>query len=272
MQVRMNFPMRARMENPLEMRMNYPVRATHASPLRCSAPYLLSIAKRRPRGYLLQCAVFPAWQAMADIWIKICGIARAEDARAAIDLGADALGLVCYPVSGRYVPPEQFQQVIGAARDEVEVYALFVNPELAQVRQAVDSGLFSGLQFHGDEPAEFCESFGLPYMKALRVRDDPGLQQKIAGFASARRILLDAWDESSFGGTGKSFPWEIAERLVRFGQENIVIAGGLHAGNVASAIHQARPCGVDVSSGVEARPGAKDANKLREFMREARNA
>ena len=209
---------------------------------------------------------------MADIWIKICGIARAEDARAAIDLGADALGLVCYPPSGRYVPPEHFQQVIGAARDEVEVYALFVNPELAQVRQAVDSGLFSGLQFHGDEPAEFCESFGLPYMKALRVRDDQDLQQKIAGFASARRILLDAWVESSFGGAGKSFPWEIAERLVRFGQENIVIAGGLHAGNVASAIHQARPCGVDVSSGVEARPGAKDANKLREFMREARNA
>lgn len=212
---------------------------------------------------------------MADIWIKICGITRAEDARAAIDLGADAIGLVCFPPSARHVPRPRFGEVLERVKDEAEVYALFVNPEPAEVGAAVSTGLFSGLQFHGDEPAGFCESFGLPYMKALRVRGDSDLRQQIEGFGSARRILLDAFDESdesNYGGTGKSFRWEIAADLVAAGAGNIVVAGGLRAGNVAAAIHQARPFGVDVSSGVEAEPGVKDPGKLRAFMREARNA
>lgn len=212
---------------------------------------------------------------MADIWIKICGITRAEDARAAIDLGADAIGLVCFPPSARHVARPRFGEVLEQVRDEVEIYALFVNPEPAEVRATVSTGLFSGLQFHGDEPAGFCESFGLPYMKALRVRGDSDLRQQIEGFGSARRILLDAFDESdesNYGGTGKSFRWEIAADLVAAGAGNIVVAGGLHDGNVAAAIHQARPFGVDVSSGVEAEPGVKDPSKLRAFMREARSA
>lgn len=209
---------------------------------------------------------------MADIWIKICGITRAEDARAAVDLGADAIGLVCFPPSARHVPRPRFGEVLERIRDEVEVYALFVNPEPAEVRATVSTGLFSGLQFHGDESAGFCESFGLPYMKALRVRGDSDLRRQIGGFGSARRILLDAFDESSYGGTGKSFRWEIAADLVAAGAGNIVVAGGLHDGNVAAAIHQVRPSGVDVSSGVEAEPGVKDLSKLRAFMREARSA
>ena len=209
---------------------------------------------------------------MADIWIKICGITRAEDARAAIDLGADAIGIVCFPPSARHVPRPRFGEVLERVGDEVEVYALFVNPEPAEVTATVATGLFSGLQFHGDESAGFCESFGLPYMKALRVRGDSNLRQQIEGFDSARKILLDAWDESSYGGTGKSFRWEIAADLVAAGAGNIVVAGGLHDGNVAAAIRQARPSGVDVSSGVEAEPGVKDPNKLRAFMREARSA
>ncbi len=209
---------------------------------------------------------------MADIWIKICGIARAEDARAAIDLGADAIGLVCYPPSGRHVPPARFGKVLERANKEVEVYALFVNPDPVEVKSAAASGLFNGLQFHGDESAGFCESFGLPYMKALRVRDDSDLQRQVAEFASAQRILLDTYDETSYGGTGKSFRWEIAADLVSAGVGNIVVAGGLHAGNVAEAIQRARPFGIDVSSGVEAGPGEKDLNKLRDFIREARSA
>lgn len=209
---------------------------------------------------------------MADIWIKICGITRAEDARAAVDLGADAIGLVCFPPSARHVPRPRFGEVLERVRDEVEVYALFVNPEPAEVRATVSTGLFSGLQFHGDEPAGFCESFGLPYMKALRVRGDSDLRRQVGGFGSARRILLDAFDESSYGGTGKSFRWEIAADLVAAGVGNIVVAGGLRDGNVAAAIHQVRPSGVDVSSGVEAEPGVKDLSKLRAFMREARSA
>ncbi|MYE99579.1 MAG: phosphoribosylanthranilate isomerase [Gammaproteobacteria bacterium] len=212
---------------------------------------------------------------MTDIWIKICGITRAEDARAAIDLGADAIGIVCFPPSARHVPRPRFGEVLERVGDEVEVYALFVNPEPAEVTATVATGLFSGLQFHGDESAGFCESFGLPYMKALRVRGDSNLRQQIEGFDSARRVLLDTFDESdesSYGGTGKSFRWEIAADLVAAGAGNIVVAGGLHDGNVAAAIRQARPSGVDVSSGVEAEPGVKDPNKLRAFMREARSA
>lgn len=209
---------------------------------------------------------------MADIWIKICGITSAEDAHTAVDLGADAIGVVCFPPSGRHVPPGKLREVLGADSGNSEIYALFVNPELAEVQAVVDTGLITGLQFHGDESAEFCESFGLPYMKALRVRGDLDLQPLISSFDSAQRILLDAYDESSFGGTGKSFRWEIAEQLVASGIGNIVIAGGLHAGNVTAAIRQVRPFGVDVSSGVEAGPGAKDLSKLREFIQEARNA
>lgn len=209
---------------------------------------------------------------MTDIWIKICGIACAEDARAAIDLGADAIGLVCYPPSGRYVPPARFGEVLKRAREDAEVYALFVNPDPAEVRSAAATGLFTGLQFHGDESAGFCESFGLPYMKALRVRDDSDLQRQVVDFASAQRILLDTYDESSFGGTGKSFRWEIAADLVAAGVGNVVVAGGLHAGNVAEAIQRARPFGIDVSSGVESEPGAKDLKKLQDFIREARSA
>ncbi|MDE0478036.1 MAG: phosphoribosylanthranilate isomerase [Gammaproteobacteria bacterium] len=212
---------------------------------------------------------------MTDIWIKICGITRAEDARAAIDLGADAIGIVCFPPSARHVPRPRFGEVLERVGDEVEVYALFVNPEPAEVTATVATGLFSGLQFHGDESAGFCESFGLPYMKALRVRGDSNLRQQIEGFDSARRVLLDTFDESdesSYGGTGKSFRWEIAADLVAAGAGNIVVAGGLHDCNVAAAIRQARPSGVDVSSGVEAEPGVKDPNKLRAFMREARSA
>ena len=220
---------------------------------------------------------------MADIWIKICGIARAEDARAAAALGADAIGIVCYPPSSRYVPPGRIREVLGglaaetgAEAKKVETIALFVNPSRDAVREVLECGLFSGLQFHGEESAGFCESFGLPYMKALRVRGGeeafleigPAIEQ----YASAGRILLDAWDNASRGGTGKTFRWEVAEKLVAAGARNIVIAGGLGAGNVARAVRQVRPFGVDVSSGVESAPGVKSMDKMAQFIEEVRDA
>jgi len=238
---------------------------------------------------------------MADIWIKICGIARAGDARAAAGLGADAIGIVCFPPSSRYVPPARIHEVLGGlgagtggkveraaevkevkeVKDikevkKVETIALFVNPSRDEVREVLDRGLFSGLQFHGEESAGFCESFGLPYMKALRVRGDEEASLEIGPaigqYASAGRILLDAWDSAGRGGTGKTFRWEVAEKLVAAGADNIVIAGGLRDGNVARAIRRIRPFGVDVSSGVESAPGVKSMDKVAEFIKEARNA
>jgi len=232
---------------------------------------------------------FSGTRGMADIWIKICGIARAGDARAAAGLGADAIGIVCFPPSSRYVPPARIHEVLGglgagaggkverAARaKKVETIALFVNPSRDEVREVLDRGLFSGLQFHGEESAGFCESFGLPYMKALRVRGDEEASLEIGPaigqYASAGRILLDAWDSAGRGGTGKTFRWEVAEKLVAAGADNIVIAGGLRDGNVARAIRRIRPFGVDVSSGVESAPGVKSMDKVAEFIKEARNA
>ena len=235
---------------------------------------------------------FSGMLGMADIWIKICGIARAEDARAAAALGADAIGIVCYPPSRRYVPPGRIREVLGglgAGADAevagfeaktIETIALFVNPSRDAVREVLERGLFSGLQFHGEESAGFCESFGLPYMKALRVRGGEEalleigseIGSAIGEYPSAGRILLDAWDSAGHGGTGKTFRWEVAEKLVAAGARNIVIAGGLGAGNVARAVRQVRPFGVDVSSGVESAPGVKSMDKMAQFIEEARDA
>lgn len=209
---------------------------------------------------------------MAEIWIKICGITRNEDARAISESGADAIGLVCYPPSRRYVPPERFAEVLEEISGKVEVFALFVDADAAAVRTVVKTGLVTGLQFHGGESAGFCESFGLPYMKALRVRGDEDLPPLSDRYASARNILLDTWDRSAPGGTGKTFPWKVAATLVAAGKGNIVLAGGLHAGNVLAAIHGVRPWGIDTSSGVEIEPGVKDLSKVTDFIKEARNA
>ncbi len=233
-------------------------------------------------------AAFFRLAGMADIWIKICGIARAGDARAAAALGADAIGIVCYPPSRRHVPPGRIREVLGGLGAEtgaeiagpgvktVETIALFVNPSRDAVREVLDCGFFSGLQFHGEESAGFCESFGLPYMKALRVRGGEEalleIGPAIAEYPSAGRILLDAWDSAGRGGTGKTFRWEVAEKLVAAGARNIVIAGGLGAGNVARAIRRIRPFGVDASSGVESALGIKSRDKMARFIREARNA
>ncbi|MCY4182134.1 MAG: phosphoribosylanthranilate isomerase [Gammaproteobacteria bacterium] len=234
---------------------------------------------------------FSGMLGMADIWIKICGIARAEDARAAAALGADAIGIVCYPPSRRYVPLGRIREVLGglaaetgAEAKQVETIALFVNPSRDAVREVLECGLFSGLQFHGEESAGFCESFGLPYMKALRVRGGEEALLEIGSeigseigpaigeYPSAGRILLDAWDSAGRGGTGKTFRWEVAEKLVAAGARNIVIAGGLGAGNVARAVRQVRPFGVDVSSGVESAPGVKSMDKMAQFIEEVRDA
>ncbi len=215
---------------------------------------------------------------MGGIWVKICGITRREDARAAIDLGADALGLVCYPPSSRHVEPGRLREIAAEFCGEAEFHAVFCDPLPREVDAVIGSGVVSSLQFHGAESAGFCKAFGLAYTKALGVREhgEPKDWQRLLPllekFGSARKILLDTHDERLAGGTGRSFPWEIAQRLVEAGVDNLVLAGGLCAGNVAEAIRQVRPHGVDVSSGVEAGPGVKDAAKLREFIREASDA
>ncbi|HLF96746.1 MAG TPA: phosphoribosylanthranilate isomerase [Methylococcaceae bacterium] len=197
--------------------------------------------------------------------VKICGFTRAEDARIAAHLGADALGLVFYPSSPRHVSVEQARAIVAALPAFVTVVGLFVEAaadEVQAVREAVRLDL---LQFHGDEPPEYCRSFGAPYLKAVRMREGVEISALARDYRDAAGLLLDAWHPDEKGGTGLSFDWARARKACGL---PIVLAGGLTAGNVAQAIRVARPYAVDVSSGVEAKKGIKDANKMAAFMRE----
>lgn len=200
---------------------------------------------------------------------KICGITRIEDGLAAARAGADAIGLVFHARSPRHVDAERAAAIVAALPPFVASVALFVNPAAVEVEAVLRRFRPDLLQFHGEEAPEFCRAFGLPYLKAARVRPGVDLLQFAASYADARGLLLDAWSEGAHGGTGERFDWSlIPPDLPR----PLILAGGLHAGNVAAAIRATRPWAVDVSSGVEAAKGVKDAAKIAAFMKEVRNA
>lgn len=201
--------------------------------------------------------------------VKICGITRVEDALAAAHAGADAIGLVFAPASPRRVTVQQAAAIAAALPPFVTSVALFVDPSAEQVRDVLKVFHPDLLQFHGDEPPEFCVAFGLPYLKAVRVRPQTDLLQYAATYAGARGLLLDAYDPASHGGTGQRFDWDlIPPDLPR----PVVLAGGLTPDNVAEAVRRVRPWAVDVSSGVEIDRGIKDAGRIARFVREVRNA
>jgi phosphoribosylanthranilate isomerase len=204
--------------------------------------------------------------------VKICGITRPGDARAAADAGADAIGLVFYPRSPRYLSVERALEIRDALPPFVQTVALFVNPDAAQVAQVIGRVRPAMLQFHGEETPRFCDEFGLPYIKACRVKEGAGsevdLLEYLRPFSRAAAWLLDSHVEE-YGGVGESFDWSLAP-AVR--ERPLVLSGGLTPGNVAEAIRRVRPWGVDVSSGVESAKGIKDAAKIAAFVAEVRNA
>lgn len=208
---------------------------------------------------------------MSGIWTKICGITQAEDAKAVANLGADAVGLNLYPGSPRVVAVEDCAKIMAPLPSTLRRVALFVNPTAEEVGNAVAIADFDLLQFHGDEPAIFCEQFGLPYMKAIRVRDFDQAEQEMQAYDSAEKILLDRYQEKVPGGTGKTFDWSIARRLVEASDQEIVLAGGLDATNVRLAIELVKPFGVDVSSGVELSPGIKDLVAMKQFIESSKS-
>ena len=200
---------------------------------------------------------------------KICGITRVEDALAAAAAGADAIGLVFVAKSPRHVTPAQAAEIASAMPPFVTRVALFVNPDPAQVEAVLRQARPDVLQFHGEESPAFCRSFGVPYLKAARVRPGVDLLQFSALHADAQGLLLDAWSEGAHGGTGERFDWALIPANL---PKPVVLAGGLHPGNVAEAVRAVRPWAVDVSSGVEAAKGIKDAAKIAAFIEEVRNA
>jgi phosphoribosylanthranilate isomerase len=201
--------------------------------------------------------------------IKICGITRVEDGLAAAHAGAHAIGLIFYRGSPRVVSHELARSVVEALPAFVMPVALFVNASHAEIERVIAAVKPQLLQFHGDESPAFCVSFGMPYIKAVKVRPGMDLLQYARHYPSAQGLLLDAFVEGSHGGTGSRFDWSLIPGELPL---PLILAGGLHQDNVADAIRLVRPWAVDVSSGVEAATGIKDAAKIAAFIRGARHA
>ena len=202
--------------------------------------------------------------------IKICGIRTADAARAAIDAGAHALGLMFYAESRRYIPPAEARAWVSGLPPLVGWVGVFVNPTADEVAAALKQLPLSALQFHGNEPAEFCAQFDLPYIKALRIGEQSAeaLQELDRHYADAAALLLDSETPDQYGGSGQAFDWRRADFG---GARPVILAGGLTAANVLEAINIAQPFAVDVSSGVET-DGKKDLDKIRQFCAAVRDA
>ena len=201
--------------------------------------------------------------------IKICGITRVEDAQAAVEHGADALGFIFWESSPRYIAPARARPVVRSAGPFVATVGVFVNPVREQVLRAIDEGGVSMLQFHGDETADFCASFDRPWLKAFKPAAGTDLVESSGLYSDAAGWLLDAYDEKRVGGTGETFDWNLIPRNLA---RPLVLSGGLNVGNIAEAVRRVRPYAVDVSSGVEAGKGIKDAAKIAAFVQGVRNA
>jgi phosphoribosylanthranilate isomerase len=201
--------------------------------------------------------------------VKICGITRTEDALIAAAHGAHAIGLVFYRASPRFIEPDAAAEIVRALPPFVTPVGLFVDASEEEVRETAARAGVRLLQFHGAETATFCARFALPYMKAVRVRQGVDLIQYAREFSQAKALLLDAFQEGLHGGTGAVFDWGLIPPALPL---PIVLSGGLTPDNVAEALQRVRPCAVDVSSGVEARKGIKDAEKIAAFIKGVRDA
>ncbi|WP_435100047.1 phosphoribosylanthranilate isomerase [Arhodomonas sp. AD133] len=198
--------------------------------------------------------------------IKVCGITRVEDALAASDAGADAIGLVFYPPSPRALDCDRARKIAFAVRPFTQVVALFLDADADRVAEVLRTVPVDLLQFHGREPAAFCEGFGRRYIKALAMSGDaPAAAEQAAGHPGACGFLLDSHSLGEAGGTGSAFDWARYPREI---DRPLILAGGLAPGNVAAAVSATRPWAVDVSSGVESAPGLKDCARIEAFARE----
>lgn len=195
--------------------------------------------------------------------VKICGITRREDAQAAVRLGADAIGLVFYPSSPRAVTPEQASAIVDRLPPYVTVVGLFVDAPRRQVTEVARAVPLDLLQFHGSESAADCGGHGRPWTKAIRMSDSVDLEQLSRQYTEAAGLLLDTYRAGVPGGTGETFDWQ---RIPPELASRIILAGGLDPHNVEQAVRQVRPYAVDVSGGVEAAKGIKDAEKMMAFI------
>jgi phosphoribosylanthranilate isomerase len=195
--------------------------------------------------------------------IKCCGMTRVEDAMLAADLGVDAIGLIFTARSRRRVDIDQARAIVRALPPLVTTVALFMDEDAAFVDEVIAAVQPALLQFHGAERDDWCAQFGRPYLKAVAMGGGGDALPRLRAFPQAAGLVLDGHGLGEAGGSGKAFDWSLMPRDLT---QPLILAGGLHAGNVAEAIRLARPWGVDVSSGIESAPGIKDPARLAAFV------
>ncbi|EXF47169.1 N-(5'-phosphoribosyl)anthranilate isomerase [Pseudomonas sp. BAY1663] len=206
---------------------------------------------------------------MSVVRSKICGITRVEDALVAAEAGADAIGLVFYARSPRAVSVQQARAIIAALPPFVTTVGLFVNASRCELNELLEAVPLDMLQFHGDESPADCEGYHRPWFKALRVGNGEDIAAQVARYPNASAILLDTFVAGVPGGTGERFDWSLIPPAL---SKPLILAGGLTADNVQQAIAQVRPYAVDVSGGVEASKGIKDADKVATFIQRVRSS
>jgi len=200
--------------------------------------------------------------------VKICGLTSVNDAVHASDCGTDAIGLVFYPPSPRYVDDLALAfDIAQSVGPFVDVVGLFVDAEESFIDRVLNTVPLNCLQFHGNERAVFCEQFSRPFYKALRMKPGVDVIERVSEYASSRGVLLDTYVKGVPGGTGQSFNWESIPSSL----DRVVLAGGLTPENVSQAIQVAAPYAVDVSGGVEGTPGVKDPLKVKAFIENAKS-
>jgi len=201
--------------------------------------------------------------------VKICGITNSDDALAAVNYGADALGFVFYDKSPRFLDIEPAISIFNDIPPFINKVALFVNANSNYINTVLEKLSIDVLQFHGDEDEAFCSSFNKPYLKAIRMRDSTNLNVLAEHYSSASGLLLDAFDTTQYGGTGQAFNWGLIPKQCDL---PIILAGGLTIQNVYSAVKSTHLYAVDVSSGVEKNKGVKDHQLIKQFMHEVKRA
>ena len=199
--------------------------------------------------------------------VKFCGLRHKDDIADAVALGVDALGFVFYEPSSRYVAPEDAATLTRAVPAFLTRVGLFVNENAETVKRIFEIARLNLIQYHGEESPEFCDSVGLPYIKAFRVQQDMDIRGAMDRYPNASGFLLDAYVRGQPGGTGERFDWGLIPRSYA----PIILAGGLTPDNAKDAIEQVAPWALDVSGGIESKPGRKDPDKMARFMDACRN-
>lgn len=199
--------------------------------------------------------------------IKICGFTQADNAREASLLGIDAVGLVFYDKSPRYVEVETALEIVNALPPFINRVGLFVNADSSFIDEILCEVPLDTLQFHGDESPIECSQYAMPFIKALRVHQDTDLVKMADDYQQSCGLLLDTFNENTYGGTGEAFDWDLAKVALNL---PIILAGGLNPDTVADAVKQVNPYAVDVSSGVESAKGVKDIDKIKQFVQQVK--